>query len=207
MAAQNLRRINKEKAFTPLGLKKRLHGMTDLTGSISEKWGRGIFFFCLSSYTGLPKEREILLRSASKQAKTKLGPVRPCVQIWEPGRGVGHQQDPKPAPLEPCEAVVDESSKLEQPKDEQNPAPPPLGGGVSSFWGENKTRPCATIRGRLEGGVGKQHQRSPRPALLARREAPVEACTAQVKAIGRTGLKEERLKMKSQTAKNIYTKS
>ena len=76
LAAQNLRRINKEKAFTPLGLKKRLHGMTDLTGSISEKWGRGIFFFCLSSYTGLPKEREILLRSASKQAKTKLGPVR-----------------------------------------------------------------------------------------------------------------------------------
>ena len=43
VAAKNLRRINKEKAFTPLGLKKRLHGMTDLTGSISEKWGRGIF--------------------------------------------------------------------------------------------------------------------------------------------------------------------
>ena len=66
LAAQNLRRINKEKAFTPLGLKKRLHGMTDLTGSISEKWGRGIFFFCLSSYTGLPKGRVILLRSASE---------------------------------------------------------------------------------------------------------------------------------------------
>lgn len=76
LAAQNLRRINKEKAFTPLGLKKRLHGMTDLTGSISEKWGRGIFFFCLSSYTGLPKGRVILLRCASKQAKTKLAPVR-----------------------------------------------------------------------------------------------------------------------------------
>ena len=59
-----------------LGLKKRLHGMTDLTGSISEKWGRGIFFFCLSSYTGLPKGRVILLRCASKQAKTKLAPVR-----------------------------------------------------------------------------------------------------------------------------------
>ena len=68
--------LNKEKAFTPLGLKKRLHGMTDLTGSISEKWGRGIFFFCLSSYTGLPKGRVILLRCASKQAKTKLAPVR-----------------------------------------------------------------------------------------------------------------------------------
>ena len=81
MPPQNLRRINKEEDFTPLGLKKRLHGMTDLTGSISEKWGRGIFFFCLSSYTGLPKEREILLRSASKQAKTKLGPVRPCAAL------------------------------------------------------------------------------------------------------------------------------
>ena len=90
-----------------------------------------IFFFCLSSYTGLPEGRVILLRIASQQAKTKLGPVRPCVQIWEPGRGVGHQQDPKPAPLEPCEAVVDESSPLEQHKSEQKPAHPPLGGGVS----------------------------------------------------------------------------
>ena len=207
MPPQNLRRINKEKDFTPLGLKKRLHGMTDLTGSISEKWGRGIFFFCLSSYTGLPKEREILLRSASKQAKTKLGPVRPCVQIWEPGRGVGHQQDPKPAPLEPCEAVVDESSKLEQPKIEQKPAPPPLGGGVSSFWRENQNSPLCGPLCSFGGRVGERHRRSCRPALLARREAPVEVCTAQVKAIGRTDLKEERLKMKSQTAKNIYTKS
>ena len=65
-AAQNLRRINKEKGFSPGGFEKRLHGMTDLTGSISEKWGRGIFFFCLSSYTGLPKGRVILLRSASQ---------------------------------------------------------------------------------------------------------------------------------------------
>ena len=97
--------------------------------------------------------------------------------------------------------------RTRNPKDEQNPAPPPSGGGVSSFWGENKTRPCATIRGRLEGGVEKRHHPSLRQPLLARREAPVEACTAQVKAIGRTGLKEERLKMKSQTAKDIYTKS
>lgn len=102
MPPQNLRRINKEKDFTPLGLKKRLHGMTDLTGSISEKWGRGIFFFCLSSYTGLPKEREILLRSASKQAKTKLGPVRPCVRFWGPSKGA---TPPKP-PDRPCWANV-----------------------------------------------------------------------------------------------------
>lgn len=88
VAAQNLRCINKEKAFTPLGLKKRLHGMTDLTGSISEKWGRGIFFFCLSSYTGLPEGRVILLRIASQQAKTKLAPVRPCVRFWGPSKGV-----------------------------------------------------------------------------------------------------------------------
>ena len=81
VAAQNLRCINKEKGFSPGGFEKRLHGMTNLTGSISEKWGRGIFFFCLSSYTGLPKGRVILLRvillrCASKQAKTKLAPVR-----------------------------------------------------------------------------------------------------------------------------------
>ena len=184
MPPQNLRRINKEKDFTPLGLKKRLHGMTDLTGSISEKWGRGIFFFCLSSYTGLPKEREILLRSASKQAKTKLGPVRPCVQIWEPGRGVGHQQDPKPAPLEPCEAVVDESSKLEQPKIEQKPAPPPLGGGVSSFWRENQNSAlCSPVCG-FVGRVGERHQGSSSHALLKPCGAPVEVWTAAVKTTG-----------------------
>ena len=184
MPPQNLRRINKEKDFTPLGLKKRLHGMTDLTGSISEKWGRGIFFFCLSSYTGLPKEREILLRSASKQAKTKLGPVRPCVQIWEPGRGVGHQQDPKPAPLEPCEAVVDESSKLEQPKIEQKPASPPLGGGVSSFWRENQNSAlCSPVCG-FVGRVGERHQGSSSHALLKPCGAPVEVWTAAVKTTG-----------------------
>ena len=196
MAAQNLRRINKEKDFTPLGLKKCLHGMTDLTGSISEKRGRGIFFFCLSSYTGLPKERKILLRSASKQAKTKLGPVRPCVQIWEPGRGVGHQQDPKPAPLEPCEAVVDESSKLEQPKIEQKPAPPPLGGGVSSFWRENQnSAPCSPVCG-FGGRVGERHQGSSLHALLETYKASVEAWAAVVKSHRRKSLKEWMLKNK-----------
>ena len=69
--------------------------------------------------------------------------------------------------------------RTRNPKDEQNPAPPPLGGGVSSFWGENKTRPCATIRGRLEGGVGKQHQRSPRPALLEPCEQQLPRATAK----------------------------
>ena len=70
--------------------------------------------------------------------------------------------------------------RTRNPKDEQNPTPPPLGGGVSSFWGENKTRPCATIRGRLEGGVGKQHHRSCRPALL-------EVCDPVVSESGGSG--------------------
>ena len=43
VAAQNLRRINKEKGFSPGGFEKRLHGMTNLTGSIFEKQGRGVF--------------------------------------------------------------------------------------------------------------------------------------------------------------------
>ena len=143
-----------------------------------------IFFFCLSSYTGLPEGRVILLRIASQQAKTKLGPVRPCVQIWEPGRGVGHQQDPKPAPLEPCEAVVDESSKLEQPKIEQKPAPPPLGGGVSSFWRENQNSAlCSPVCG-FVGRVGERHQGSSSHALLKPCGAPVEVWTAAVKTTG-----------------------
>lgn len=43
VAAQNLRCINKEKGFSPGGFEKRLHGMTNLTGSIFEKQGRGVF--------------------------------------------------------------------------------------------------------------------------------------------------------------------
>lgn len=44
VASQNLRRINKEKAFTPLGLKKRLHRVVSLTGMDFQKQGRGAFF-------------------------------------------------------------------------------------------------------------------------------------------------------------------
>ena len=54
-----------------------------------------------------------------------------------------------------------------QPQIEQNPAPPPLGGGVSSFWGEKKrTRPCVAICGRSGDGVGKRHQQRGLPTLL-----------------------------------------
>ena len=132
LAAQNMRRINKEKAFTPLGLKKRLHGMTDLTGSISEKWGRGIFFFCLSSYTGLPKGRVILLRCASKQAKTKLAPVRACVRFCGPGRRTTPAR-PQTRAVGTVWGSCGRIQKTEEPQAEQNPAPPPLGGGVTSF--------------------------------------------------------------------------
>ena len=65
LAAQNLRRINKEKAFTPLGLKKRLHRVVSLTGIDFQKQGRGAFFFCSITYTGLLEGRVILLRIAS----------------------------------------------------------------------------------------------------------------------------------------------
>ena len=101
----------------------------------------------------------------------KLAPVRPVCD-FESRVGKRHHRSPRPALLGPCEPVVASGCQRQlprrtrNPKDEQNPAPPPLGGGVSSFWGENKTRPCATICGRLEGGVGKQHHPSLRPALL-----------------------------------------
>jgi hypothetical protein len=35
--------LNKEKGFSPGSFEKRLHGMTNLTGSIFEKQGRGVF--------------------------------------------------------------------------------------------------------------------------------------------------------------------
>ena len=79
VAAQNLRCINKEKGFSPGGFEKRLHGMTNLTGSIFEKQGRGVFFFCSVTYTGFLKA--IFLRIASQQAETKPAPVRPCVRF------------------------------------------------------------------------------------------------------------------------------
>lgn len=66
-AAQNLRRINKEKAFTPLGLKKRLHRVVSLTGIDFQKQGRGAFFFCLNFYMRVLKRSMIFtLRSASE---------------------------------------------------------------------------------------------------------------------------------------------
>ena len=65
----------------------------------------------------------------------------------------------------------------EQPQIEQNPAPPPLGGGVSSFWGETKpgpVRPCVQFwrPGR------EQHQRSPKSASLGACE-PVVSSSCQ----------------------------
>ena len=74
LAAQNLRRINKEKAFTPLGLKKRLHGMTDLTGSISEKWGRGIFFLPEFLHESSEKEPDILSEKCQRVSKNQTWP-------------------------------------------------------------------------------------------------------------------------------------
>ena len=120
VAAQNLRCINKEKGFSPGGFEKRLHGMTNLTGSISEKWGRGIFFFCLSSYTGLPKGRVILLKAGKNQ-------TRPCAAICgRSGDWVGerHHRSSKPALLEACEPVLNEQSRPDQPKkDDTQPLP------------------------------------------------------------------------------------
>ena len=64
-AAQNLRRINKEKGFPPTVSEKRLHGVVSLTGTNFQKQGRDVFFFCSITYTGLLEGRVILLRIAS----------------------------------------------------------------------------------------------------------------------------------------------
>lgn len=42
-AAQNLRRINKEKGFSPGDFEKRLHGVVSLTGTNFQKQGKGVF--------------------------------------------------------------------------------------------------------------------------------------------------------------------
>lgn len=67
MAAQNLRRINKEKDF-PLGdFENRLHETMSLTGMDFQKQGRGGFFFCLNFYMRVLKRSMIFsLRSASE---------------------------------------------------------------------------------------------------------------------------------------------
>lgn len=78
----------KEKNF-PLGdSEKRLHGVVSLTGMDFQKQGRGIFFFCLSSYTGLPKERSILMKSASEWVNPKVGL---CGPVCDFGGQVGER--------------------------------------------------------------------------------------------------------------------
>ena len=66
VAVQNLRRINKEKDFLLGDFDNRLHETMSLTGMDFQKQGRGVFFFCSITYTGLPEGRVILLRSASQ---------------------------------------------------------------------------------------------------------------------------------------------
>lgn len=64
------------KGLHPTGFEETLAWDDGLNWFHFRKVGQRYFFFCLSSYTGLPKGRVILLRCASKQAKTKLAPVR-----------------------------------------------------------------------------------------------------------------------------------
>ena len=98
--------------------------------------------------------RDCRKRSApGNDCETKHAPVRPCVRFWGAGRNdTRYQRSTRQALLETCEPVVDESSKTEEPQVEQEPAPPPLGGGVSPFWGEKRTRPCAALCAVLEAG-------------------------------------------------------
>ena len=119
--------------------------------------------------------------------RTKLAPVWPCVRFWKPGRG----NDASKALDQPCWRRVGSSCQgncREKPSDAKHPsfpaekhraslgekpdkpnrrcpAPPPLGGGVSSFWGEKPNSARFAPVWRFEPRVGKRHQRSPRPAL------------------------------------------
>ena len=79
LAAQNLRRINKEKAFTPLGLKKRLHRVVSLTGMDFQKQGRGDFFLLPEFlHESSEKEHDILSEKCQRVSKNQ---TRPCVAL------------------------------------------------------------------------------------------------------------------------------
>ena len=86
LAAQNLRRINKEKAFTPLGLKKRLHRVVSLTGMDFQKQGRGDFFLLPEFlHESSEKEHDILSEKCQRVSKNQNSAL--CAQrvIFEPG--------------------------------------------------------------------------------------------------------------------------
>ena len=97
--------------------------------------------------------------------KTKLGPVRPCVRLWGPGRE-RHQRSTRQALLDQRDPVVEEQSTPQQTQDRRSLAPPPLGGGVCSFWGENPNSPLCGPVCDFEARVGKRHQKNGFPALL-----------------------------------------
>ena len=86
--------------------------------------------------------------------------------------GERHQRSPEQALLGQRDPVVASSCQRQlprrtrTPKEKQYPAPPPLGGGVSSFCGEKPNSPlCGPVCG-FGGRVGKRRQRSSKPALL-----------------------------------------
>ena len=76
---------------------------------------------------------------------SKLGPVR-AVCGFEGQVGERHQQNVLSALLKPCEPFVGRSCqrqlprKTEEPHVTQNPAPPPLGGGVNLVLGTKTKR-------------------------------------------------------------------
>ena len=77
VAAQNLRCINKEKGFSPGGFEKRLHGMTNLTGSIFEKQA-GVFFLLLDFLHGIAERED---NPPEKRQPASQNQTRPCVAL------------------------------------------------------------------------------------------------------------------------------
>ena len=101
--------------------------------------------------------------------------------------GERHQRNGLPAPLKRCEPAVEESSKPRQPELENRPTPPPLGGGVSSFWREKPNSPLCgdfwLVRGRgRETTPPKQQTRPVGPAVTSscHRQLPREALGYEV---------------------------
>ena len=96
-------------------------------------------------------------RKRSAPEKESESQTRPCAAIYgrlESGVGKRHQRGPRQALLEPGEPVVDEQGKPNNPKDRRYPAPPPKGGGVTSFWAQKRNSALWTPVCGFESRVG-----------------------------------------------------
>ena len=101
-----------------------------------------MFFLLLDFLHGIAGREGDPPEKRQQAGQNQTGPCTAIFDQFEDRVGERHQRSSKPALLGQREPVVASSChrqlprRTRPPKDEQNPAPPPLGGGVDSFWEE-----------------------------------------------------------------------